>query len=675
MHTMHSFNYNCRAKNQIVMIQKEINAKKSSDDKLIKIIIIIFSIILYSQTVKFDFVLDDESFYTQNTLVQNGLENSIDLFFSPSIGEQSQYTSNQPYRPITMLVFAVEHTLFGNDASALHFFNLLIYTLLLLVMYATLKKLFTNYSHHIIAVIVLLYAAHPVHSEVVANIKSLDEMLAALFGFTTWYYFLNTSYEEPINLKNMVLFFMFSLLTVLSKESGIFFFAIIPLSLLIIKKIELRKIFIYALPFLASSIIFLLLRQHAVSSQLSNSPMPILDNVLYLADSINEKIATRFLTLYLNIKTVVIPYPLTWDYTYRYVYVTNFSDYRVIASILIYTLLLTTTIYNWKRNPVFTFFILFFFISILPTSNILFINSTNFAERFLFVASLAFPVIVVMFLKQLFNIDFSSYKFSFKNTYNYLIVGLLLFFSSMTVKATSYWKSNLVLFEHGVKVSGSNTRAHYNLGQEYWKLAQLPENTHGNNDYAHKAIDEFKKSLEIYPRNFMAMTNLACLYELTNNLDSSIYFFSLSQKIYPKQPIIKKNIAAIYMKKASIYVNESKIDSAESNYQMALKYDSTNVIAWNNLGLIYYNRAAISKAFTVLEKGLKANPEGIILLETCAVISFLTKDYQKAIAYGLMGFKINPKSKKIIGVLADANHAIGNNAEVSKYQGVMNTLN
>ena len=173
----------------------------------------------------------------------------------------------------------------------------------------------------------------------------------------------------------------------------------------------------------------------------------------------------------------------------------------------------------------------------------------------------------------------------------------------------------------------------------------------------------------------MAMTNLACLYDLTNNLDSSIYFFSLSQKIYPKQPVIAKNIAAVYIKKASINVNQSNIDSAESNYKMALSYDPTNVLAWNNLGLIYYNRASVSKAIALLEKGLKANPENITLLETCAVISFLTKDYQKAIEFGLRGFKVNPQSKKIIGVLADANHALGNNAEVLKYQGIMSTLN
>ncbi|MFM7015495.1 MAG: tetratricopeptide repeat protein [Bacteroidota bacterium] len=655
-------------------MKKNSLSNNNSNDTLIKIIIVVFSFILYFQTVKFDFVLDDESFYEQNTLVQGGIKNIGTIFTSPSIGEQSQFTSNQPYRPLTITIFALEHSIFNNNTAALHFFNLLIYSLTLLVLYATLKKLFSNYSYHLIALIVLLYAAHPIHSEVVANIKTLDEMLAALFGCCTWYYFLNIATNNSSNLKNTLQFSAFSLLTILSKESGIVFFAILPLSLLIIKKTELKKVVLYSLPFIVTTLLFFALRQHAIASQTANPPLPILDNVLYIANTLSEKIATRFLTLYLNFKTLIIPYPLAWDYSYSYVYVANFSDYHVIASILIYTSLFISSIYYWKRNPIISFSILFYFICILPTSNIFFINSTNFAERFLFTASLSLPIIVVELYTRIFKVDISYFTFKWSNKSNYWLIGLLLIFSGMTLNATAYWKNNLTLFERGVVVCGNNTRAHYNLGQEYWKLAQKNTLGQANNDYAYKAIDEFKKSLAIYPGNFMAMTNLACVYDLTNNLDSSIYLFTQSQKIYANQPVINKNIGAIYAKKASAFESASNSDSAEANYKVALTYDVTNITAWNNLGLIYYNRNNASEAIKQLEKGLTANPENITLLESCAVMSFLTNNYQQAIAYGLRGLKADGQSKKIIGVLADANHALGNDAEVQKYQRMMSAL-
>jgi len=241
-------------------MKKNTVSNNNVNDTFIKIIIAVFSFLLYSQTIKFDFVLDDESFYVQNKLVQGGLNNIGSIFTSPSIGEQSQYTSNQPYRPITILVFAIEHSIFKNSTIGLHFFNVLIYTLTLLVLYSALKKLFANYSSSLIALIVLLYASHPVHSEVVANIKTLDEILAALFGFSAWYYFLNITDDNKSDIKNTIFFSIFSLLTVLSKESGIVFFAILPLSLLLIKKVEFKKVILFSLTIYRSNIYFLFVK-------------------------------------------------------------------------------------------------------------------------------------------------------------------------------------------------------------------------------------------------------------------------------------------------------------------------------------------------------------------------------------------------------------------------------
>jgi len=111
-----------------------------------------------------------------------------------------------------------------------------------------------------------------------------------------------------------------------------------------------------------------------------------------------------------------------------------------------------------------------------------------------------------------------------------------------------------------------------------------------------------------------------------------------------------------------------------TNYNTALRYDSSNISVWNSIALIYYNQKDLKNAIATLEKGIKSNGENILLLESCAVMSFLSNDYQNAIAYGLRGLKVDSQSKKIIGVLADANHAIGNDTEVQKYQQMMNAL-
>jgi hypothetical protein len=115
----------------------------TSSRKLFKILIILLSVVLYGQTLSFDFTLDDESFYTQNTLVQSGLKNASQIFTTPSLGSSSTFTSNQPYRPLPILSFAIEHQLWGNNAALSHFINLLIYTIILLVLFNVLYLLFS----------------------------------------------------------------------------------------------------------------------------------------------------------------------------------------------------------------------------------------------------------------------------------------------------------------------------------------------------------------------------------------------------------------------------------------------------------------------------------------------------------------------------------------------------
>ena len=99
-----------------------------------------------------------------------------------------------------------------------------------------------------------------------------------------------------------------------------------------------------------------------------------------------------------------------------------------------------------------------------------------------------------------------------------------------------------------------------------------------------------------------------------------------------------------------------------------------NNLASTNLALSYFKRNNSFDAFDILKKAIKYEPKNVTLLETISAMYFLNKEYNSAIAFGTMGLKIDPQSKKIIGVLADANHAIGKNDEVVKYQNMMNSL-
>jgi hypothetical protein len=197
----------------------------TSTIKWIRIALVILGFVLYGACVGFDYTLDDDLFVVKNEKVQNGISAIPSIFTS---GTKS-LIGTLPYRPVVLGSFAIEQSLFDNNPAVRHFFNIVIYIVLLQVLFSLLLKLFKNYSSIFIACIVLLYAAHPIHTEVVSSVKGRDELLAALFGFLAWKTLIDFNTENIFNYKKLIVGSLLFLLSCLSKESGIVFLALIPL--------------------------------------------------------------------------------------------------------------------------------------------------------------------------------------------------------------------------------------------------------------------------------------------------------------------------------------------------------------------------------------------------------------------------------------------------------------
>src|SRR5207247_1959299 len=69
-----------------------------------------------------------------------------------------------------------------------HLVNILLYGLTGFLLYVTFRKLLSDYASIYWFFICLFFIAHPVHTEVVANIKSRDEMLSFFFSIATVFY-------------------------------------------------------------------------------------------------------------------------------------------------------------------------------------------------------------------------------------------------------------------------------------------------------------------------------------------------------------------------------------------------------------------------------------------------------------------------------------------------------
>lgn len=171
---------------------------------------LLLSTIFYAQTLSYDFVWDDQIVITQNKVTVLGVEGLGKIWSSFAYLE-----GRSIYRPVPQSIQALTWEIFENSPLAFHLLNLFTYVLCCLVILKTLFTLFKNHPPWMLSLIAVLFSLLPVHSEVVANIKSLDELLSLFLVLSCFLLVL----KDPPLLK--VLGVLLFILACLSKISAI----------------------------------------------------------------------------------------------------------------------------------------------------------------------------------------------------------------------------------------------------------------------------------------------------------------------------------------------------------------------------------------------------------------------------------------------------------------------
>jgi len=179
-----------------------------SDNYIIYGIIFFFTFSIYFNSVFNNYALDDAIVITQNDYTQKGFSGIKDIFttelFTGFFKVKKDLVAGGRYRPLSMVTFAIEFELIPESIRPhfSHLINIILFAFTNVLIFIILSKLFQRYqvkkwylSFPFIAT--LLYAAHPIHTEVVACVKGRDDILA--FGgsllaiyFSLKYFELNT---------------------------------------------------------------------------------------------------------------------------------------------------------------------------------------------------------------------------------------------------------------------------------------------------------------------------------------------------------------------------------------------------------------------------------------------------------------------------------------------------
>ncbi len=592
-------------------------------------LLVIAAVLVYAGTVNHDYAYDDFSVIKENVIVTKGIS------AIPEIGSTPYrwgyfHTSNDMYRPLSLVMFATEYQLFGGDPAISHLLNILIYVGCIVLFFVFLDHLFYQQKTPVAFIAALLFCLHPVHTEVVANIKSRDELLCFLFAMGSLVMFIK--YAERGKPKQLITGALLLLLSLLSKETSITWLFIVPVVFFLYRREKTNRSWqIVAATGLASAL-FLVLRYTVLSSHEANHITDVLfiDNFLSGAPTASVKIATAFLILGKYLVKMVVPYPLISDYAYNSIPFAGFDNVWVWVSILVYLSLGGFTIARLLKNrkDALAFGLLFYLVTLSLFSNILFLTGAAMAERFLFFASAGFCWAVAVLMERWLAKGRLVHLTTEKKLTG-VLVAVSLAFIVLTTTRNKEWENNITLFEADVQKAPGNARLNYYAGNELFKaafagafsIAEAPQKIQEAEGYLMNAIT-------IYPAYIDAWKALGKGYFMMNSYDSSEYFYTKALSIDTANLEVLSDLDVLYY-------NSKKYEQSIAICKKVLSIDSMAIQKYKNIGTCFSQLQQYDSALYYLRIGMNKAEDPRPFYHDIAVVYRLTGNVDSARKYEL----------------------------------------
>lgn len=578
------------------------------------LLIFIVALAQYANTANHDYAWDDAIVLTQNSRVQKGLSNIPELF--ENIKTQ-KIENRYGYRPISLLSFATDVQLFGMNPAAAHKVNILLYALLCVLIFYFLQLVFPNdpWRNFIIA---MLFVVHPLHTEVVANIKSRDEMLAMLFGMGGLLFFHRAKDSKPIlfySLGCLALLFSF-----LCKESGITFCGVaILLAWLESDNDTVRKRLARFIPAFAAVLLLLAVRSFVYSDAFFESEdftnyrkgiflqEGFVGNPLLGIDDMLTRAANIFYLAFLYLVKFIIPYPLIHDYSYNQLPLIDWSHTMAwVSMIALLTLLFIGLRGLWKRT-MYGFGIMLFFAGISIYLHVVQLAPDLFAERFMFVPSLGISMALVVGVFQIKRLRPSHRNMTF---------GMIcLVFFTMSWKRNYAWKDNETLFRTDLPKLENCVRSNYNfallLHDEYYRA---PEN---------EKIRLKKDIIKHYERAFALSDRMFNIYMDLGGAYMEFGFSDKGKEVFEKAMVRYPKLSIPYVQMAKYYMSFNDFARAVPYLEKAKELGEANSDFYYLLGICLFNTDREEEAIDIVVAGEKLG------VSTSAYYSLMARMYRK----------------------------------------------
>ena len=521
--------------NQPVVMQKDPGSIRGliKSNLLLLAIFVIFGFILYGRVLNGEFLTADDMATIVEDPLSRDFKASVQTGSFMSIYEAGMYQ-----------LFNYTSTGFHLASTILHIINAFLAFLLISRLYNQKTALLAS----------LLFFVHPVNSETVSWISAFVYLL---IGFVNLVVFLClVEYRKSGNsayLIGGVVTFASSLISIRTP-----WLLTVPISVMVLdsayfyekgkslKENLIQKFngsFFY---FLAAGIYFAteLVTKYAV--RISD-----LKTYHYLDPTKSEPLINRYsYTITKSLELLLFPVNLTIFHEGEIITPAKLIFIISIASLFIVLILLLI----FKRYFETAVLLLMIYILILPSFSPV-IVAWFIAERYLYIPSLFFAVLVVTGLMQV------EKNFKLNNFVTPFMVFLILMFSIKTFVRAGDWQNDKKLWLATLEVSPLSYRVYNNLGDVYFKEGNYP-----------LAIKNFEIAYQIKPDYADAVHNIGHTYMQAGNLEEAKKYLQLSFQMNPRMYLSLFKLGIIEYQQGNLLEAKRYFEGAaqiEPNFEQA----------------------------------------------------------------------------------------------------------
>jgi len=478
----------------------------------------------------------------------------------------------------------------------MHLVNVLLYALTGVVLFLLLSLLFRNMPFFVLAV-TLLFMAHPIHTEVVANIKSRDEILSFLNSIMAlWLVF---RYSKTKFIANLILAWVFYFLALMSKETAMTTLVLVPMLLFFFTPKKGGYIGGITLSFVALSLIFLAVKYALIGTLTGDLPNDI-NNYPYR--EVSGRIPTMLYILGMYFYRLIMPARLLYDYSYNQIPEVGWANPVVLLTLLVILALAYFAIINLKRKSVVSFAILFF--GATMSVGLMFVLSRGgiMAERFLYAPVLGFALVVGYYLQKLVERDKKTKLaiWDFSQSGPKLFVGviavLLVLYSARTIARNPVWKNNLTLFSNDIKFGGNSAQLQKHYGSELINQSVATEDKAAKDSLMKLGLSHVEKAIEINPRFSEAYFKLGYAYYQLRDYPKAIEYYKKTNQ----------NVSMNLSNMSLAYYMNGDYGEAVKIMQKAIQLNPENQVAKQNMPML---KQAFDRKLQAMKKDKSPDPQ------------------------------------------------------------------